>query len=178
MLNISPKTKAAVIASSLALLGSVAATVGIWYMIERSDVRLAAVENATAQLVEEGRLFTALETQAEQTAEERAELEQYILTQSEFVEFLSLLENSGARFGVEVVTKSIETDGATTKDGFEIVAVTSELTGSFAALRELIELYEQLPYQLHIGKASFDRMGDEGNEWRSSVVLKVTKATL
>lgn len=175
-MRVSSTARTALLMSTIACLCALLLLSGILYMINRSSVKLHEAELSSRTREEEARQFTQLEKLANETVDSRNEIEQYILEQSEFIEFLSLLERTASGAGVEVETKSIS--ASDTKGEFNAVTIDLELGGSFKAIERVIDLYEHLPYQSHIAGASFDRSESEVDQWRAHVTLMVTQVTL
>lgn len=148
---------------------------GSLYLIERAEGKLIETVATQKRMADEELQYTALQKLALETQEERTELEQYILTESEVINFLSLIERVGSDRGVAATTKAIAVSEIAGATQYELITINLELEGSLPRIQEVIDLYEHLPYQSSVERVTVDRSGGEEGRWRSSLELTVTK---
>ena len=126
------------------------------------------VENATIETHEAE--LDALLRLVEETAEEREELDAYVLAEEDVVTFLSLLGTLGREQGVLLETKSIKSNDV--GGVFEELSIETTMQGSYDSVLYTLALLESLPYQSRLESVALA----EGNGvWQSTLTLYVTK---
>jgi hypothetical protein len=130
------------------------------------DVRTATEKDAQAL----GRL-------AAETAADRTELAQYVLTEDSVVGFLALIDRLASAGDVTWETRSLAVEPIAGSDRFEQLTLEVGVTGSFAAVTRMLSLFESLPYQAEIRSVKISRLNEvqEPPIWRGAYRLFVTK---
>ncbi len=172
----SSKTKKFLIVSLVLVLCSCVVYGGLWYAVL---VRTAAVHAEMTQAAELGEKHRTLATLAKtlaSTKSDREELTGFIIDDDRVTEFLGLLESSARGLGLTVTTKEVKVVPLADNASFESLALTIEVGGEFERVRTFISLLETVPFQVHMGSITLERVSDATeNIWKASFVLQATK---
>ena len=175
MKGITRKTKLLLGVACLMLLVSCAVAVGVWYMIGVYKTRLDIAQAETKHLIEQRGQLDALEKMAKATKDDRSELAHYTVKESDVISFLSLIEQTATNKGVQETTHAIAVVESDAKTHLGAFTVDLELFGSLHDIKNVVDLYEHLPYQSRIEKISFDHSGSGAGGWHAVLTLKVTE---
>lgn len=145
-----------VLFASLACFVFASAALG-WFLFEintsgkelTQKVALIAQKNATVQQ------HTELSELIEATKEERALLEQFVLTEEQTSAFLTEIENLGEAHGVSLKTKSLEV--ISQKGIFDHLALEFSIEGQEAGVKQVLSMLEALPYHGQITSLTYAR---------------------
>lgn len=143
----------------------------VWYFVgTMEDAALQGIHER-ARGLERERALSSLETMIAETAADRAELKEFVLTDAGVTEFLALVEDSARNRGLRATTKSvaIEPDD----DLFESLRVEIEVEGRYAGVNAFLSILETLPYMITLSSVRFDQSGE--GIWRGSFIFGVTK---
>lgn len=167
-------TKNIVLIALLALLVTGGAVgVGYWQVSQIGG----ELETAIARVNQNEELLqqkAEIESLSRATADERAQLETFILTEEEAVNFLNDIETIAARQGIEFGTDMITEPTPTDTPLFSTVQATFQFSGPEIAVLRLIDLFETLP---HLARLTQLEMRQEGEVWRGRLSIKMTLLT-
>lgn len=146
MMKISNTTKLLELAGAL-LAVSVIAVTYVWFDLGNKGEQL--LQNM--QVVKDRELlereYVTLQSLIEDTAGDRAELEQYVLSGDDgAVTFLSVIEEVARNSKVNLTTERLEVI-ETEEKGFNDLEVAFSLKGEQRAIMKMLQLFELLPYQ-------------------------------
>lgn len=133
----------------LFMLGSVVLVVGLTFFVrsEAQTLNRYVRDIAYAEATESTRYDTT--RLLEETAEERAELAAYVLTEDSVIDFITEIERSAAARGLDFSTESIEP--IKTKDEFfDQISLQFSFSGTPAAAIEQLAQIETIPYHCRI----------------------------
>lgn len=138
------------------LLGSIAAFVWVWMSTEQSGELLAervqAIEN---EQVFEGQYIQLTEV-VEESADERARLQTFILQdESDTIDLLSQFDEVARAQGITLTTEKL--DVAEGPGTYNSLAIEMTLEGTEARVLEMIELLETVPYHGHMPSLTLER---------------------
>jgi hypothetical protein len=156
--------------AALVLIASLLAYGGLWYLLEnkRMTVETRAAERASSS--SEQLELATLKAALVDTAADRARLRELIVTDDRLTEFLALVEGGARAQGLVAETRSVDI----VKPGgpFEELRVVLEAEGSYGSLRQLVDLFETMPFHIDMETIALDR---EGDGWRGVFTFSVTK---
>ncbi len=107
-----------------------------------------------------------------ESAAERTQLSDYLLTEGKTINFLSEIEGLARQLGVEVVTDSLTVNSLPNPD-FQTVDLKLRASGGKASITRFISLLETLPYYSSLNSLSLSSERVSGGDWEASVVLMV-----
>jgi len=165
----------AIIAVIVLLLGG-GLVGGMYYLIVDAERSFTAAHEQLEEAEHQIRAANNLEDLVTNTDQERSELREYVLAEEDVIDFLTRVENTGARLGTELTTRSLDVVG---REGpFEELAVTVDIVGSEEAVWTALEALETLPYQSRLEAVEMRRTsGPAGVGWESVIEIRVTKFT-
>jgi Tfp pilus assembly protein PilO len=150
---------------------------GMLYAIQQKDatytnqLRVRATAAATEKEAE------LLGTMLAETANDRAELTKYVLTEDSVVDFLSLIGDISRTQGVSAETRSLAVESIESTEVFENLTLEVDVTGSFQSVTEMLSVLESLPYQVRVESVTVERTSEAKGDtlWRGAYHLSVTK---
>lgn len=148
---------------------------GFQYLLIQHENDLILQEKKVLEAKQQESRLSSMERLIEETASERAELAELILTEEDVVDFLSLIETLGKEQGVIFKTESLKPlEGKTQFDELEL---DLSVSGDEKQVRNMLRVLESLPYKSSIERVSFSREGggEKGNNWLGLFTLQVTK---
>lgn len=150
---------------------------GILYFIQKKDVAYNGALRARALRIATENEVKSLENLIIETANDREELAQHILTENSVGDFLSLIGNLAHTRGVTAETRSLAVEAIKGNDIFEYLTLEVGVTGSFESVTQMLPILESLPYQVHVRAVTVERISEaKGDDlWRGSYRLYVTK---
>lgn len=107
------------------------------------QVQLMANQYAQEQMLAE---LTQL---VEDTATDRGQLEQYLLSETDTITFLADIERIGVQQGVELKTNSL---AVSEEDGTSILTAAFSITGPQSLVLRMLTILENLPYESKLTK--------------------------
>jgi hypothetical protein len=163
-------TRTAILAA-LALLASLLAYGGLWYLLESKRVTVETRATQRASSSSRQLELATLKATLVDTAEDRARLREIIVADDRLTEFLALVEGGARAQGLVAETRSV--DIVDPQGPFEELRVVLEADGSYDSLRDLILLFETMPFHIDMETIAFDR--DQGATWHGVFTFRVTK---
>jgi len=138
------KTKIVGISAIIYLLGALCAVAFMTIQVNRAGAELEdRVQVIANQLVLE-QVFNDLADLVETTEDTRTELDSYLLSEADTIEFLAEIERVGVEQGVSLDTSALTVVGE--GDDAEL-SIRFEITGSEPLVLRMIRILETLPYQ-------------------------------
>lgn len=125
-----------------------------------------------AETNEKVKMQTELSRLIESTQTQRAELSAYVLTEGQTSNFLTGIEQAASAKGVSLTTQSLKV--VPEEDAFDSLAIDFIVEGSEESVREMLLLFESLPYHSKVQTLSVAKT--DGGMMRGSVGLHVTLA--
>jgi len=108
---------------------------------------------------------------AEETQEERLQLESYfLLKESDSIDFLNNIESIAPQAGVVLQTSSLDTV-VDPSDNSQWIEVDFSFSGSRSRVREFVEVLEELPYVSRMMSLNVT-MQNQG-QWQAEVTMRV-----
>ena len=119
--------------------------------------------------------LSALVRLVEETQGEREELNEYILTDDQVIDFLALLEATANQQGLNHSIDSLSV--APVNDTFEELSVRMTARGDQGTVEHVLKVLETLPYQSFVSETTLTRNEDESgvSTWEGIFLLRVTK---
>ncbi len=145
----------------------VAASVYVYVQGTTLRTKAQLVADHAAQRQAQAQLNQALTD----SADERAALGAYVLTEAEVIDFLAQVESDADRLGVTLATDSLK---PTTGKSFDTLLVQFSITGDESSVHAMIQALETLPYPSAITRLSLTAGGAEGVETTGSVDVVVS----
>lgn len=134
---------------------------------EKLEEQVATLQTQRAQ--EES--FFRLQRIAEETQEERLQLESYfLLKESDSIDFLNNIESIAPQAGVVLQTSSLDTV-VDSSDNSQWIEVDFSFSGSRSRVREFVEVLEELPYVSRMMSLNVT-MQNQG-QWQAEVTMRV-----
>ncbi len=165
-------TRKTFIIGILSLVYLLAASVVIALMLYEVSIsgatlkeRIAAIADNNAQV----KAYTELSQLMADTQEERAQLQQYVLTEDQTSRFLTDMEALGAQLGVALDTVSLEVDEK--KTTFSNLLISFSVEGEEEPVKRMLRILESLPYHSTVQSLSFSRETD--GSVKSTIALSV-----
>lgn len=157
--------------------GLLALSIGMVYAVHAKMRMLAEKEQTRAERIAIERESDSLSALIEETAQDRTMLAEAVLTEDTVVAFLAELEEAAREQGLSVQTRSLAVaplEGSTT---FEYLTLEVEVQGSYTEVRNILELYETLPYQLRVEQVVIEKRDADSVSplWQGTYTLYVTK---
>lgn len=167
---ITTKTKKIAVAAGVALVVTISVVaVGVWFVIQQSELLADQVETLALDQAQED-AFVRLERKVQETKVERQTLESnFLVSESDSIGFLEYVENLANDHGVVVVTSSptrIE------QDGQDFISVGYQTTGTLMQLESFIELLEVIPFISQLQSVQLRKQTD--TQWEASIQINVT----
>jgi|GEM_PF-3108794 len=168
-----------VVVAALFLVGAV---VAYWFVQQHiaqleQDLVLARQERSVLTRTQER--MQAMEQLVQQTTQERAEMNTYLLSLDDPLPFLKLIENLGVDTHVGLTVDSLTEErvddrAGSTAEGQKYVHLVLLIAGDWAGIYHLIDLLESLPYIAVVDKAIVEQSkAGEGPGWHGQVHLRV-----
>lgn len=170
-------TKIIAVTGVLLLVLSAGACAYFFHMVTEQKALLQSkvVEKAVMKSHQES-LDTLLDTLASSKTY-RESLISRIFHEEEVIDFLALVESIGREQGVALKTDSLIIEPV--NEVFEKLVISISVEGSYASVTQVLKIFELLPYQSLIRKATIGRDMKKENEsvdaWKGSFELSVTK---
>lgn len=149
-------------------------SMSLWWMM---SVVLSTGEEATdkvtkiADSLAQEHKFQELIHLAEQTESVRDELEQYILAESDTINFLAQIEKVGVSQGVGFEINSLTEKGS--EADFKIMELNITMDGSEDRLIRMVKIFENLPYHSEVVSYKFSN-SREGGLSKGSMTFQVS----
>ncbi len=151
---------------------SVLLLLGFEYTLSGKKAALLSEQEKIWVAKQKATRLSSLEKLAAETVTERESLKEFILTDEEVVDFLSLIETIAKEQGVSIKTGSLEV--VPQSDLFEELKMTLVVEGYRAGVVHALRLFEALPYRVSVESVALVR--SEGMEaWQGTFDLRVTK---
>jgi hypothetical protein len=156
----------------LAFVGfSIAAVIGLAAMVRSGAVTLAATAREIAYQQARADERFEISRVVEETAAERSELANYVLTEAKVIDFISEFERIAAARGLQFSTLMINPEK--TKDpNFDFITMEVSFSGTSDAVMGMTALMETIPYQSEV--VSLKMANAEGVSWTANLTLKLT----
>lgn len=164
----------ALVVAAIALLVALSAYGALSYMITKRAETVATEGETRSQARSRQLELAALERLLEESAADRATLNEHVVMNDGLTAFLALVEDAARSIGLSASTQSInieKPDGA-----FEQLRVVLSADGSYTALKQLVMLIETLPYRVDVQEVALEREG--GAAWHGIITFSVTKERL
>lgn len=142
----------------------------VLYEVTTAGQSLSDRVNAIADKNAKLQSYTKLATLMEETAPQRQELVQFVLTKDKTSSFLTEIESLGASQGVSLTTNSlkvIEKEGS-----FDDLVIQFKIEGREDLVQKMIALLETLPYHSQVSSLTFALQNTGAIE--SNVELTIT----
>lgn len=165
-------TRAILFSATFFVAAVVAVVFGYRYIISLGDT-LHEQRVAINQYDAQQQFQLQLTRLIDETAVQRAEVTSRFLTETETIDFLTMIESTAGSFGLTIKTTGldlIETDN----DAFQDLSVRFVITGTQAATEQFLHVLETLPYHSQLDDLRQER-GEV--EWETSGHLFVTSRT-
>jgi hypothetical protein len=172
MKRISKKTLVVALVSFGVCVVSTGAFFGVWWWVNHLEQRLHDTKVSAKRAEDERRQYASLAALAGDTAEDRARLETYIVSDSGVIGFLAELEQIAGANAIVPTTRTISTVPLAGDALFEELVVAISLVGSQEGIKEVLRSYERMPYQVRIESAV---MRGTPEEMSAEVTVRVTK---
>jgi hypothetical protein len=115
--------------------------------------------------------FFRLQRLAENTTNEREQIQDlFLVSNSDSIDFLNLVEGLAPQEGVQLSTEQVE-EIQTAEGQPDWVKIDFTFSGSREAVENFVQIIETLPYVLRVDYLSMNLTS--GSEWRAEVTVKV-----
>lgn len=114
--------------------------------------------------IEVSKLFT-------DTEEERNKLKQYVLTEDTLIDFVSQLEATAGKMGLDFMTQGILPKTGKKNSRFSSVSINVGFSGDREQVMSMLKVIETLPYHGEVSQVS---VMSRGNTWETSVLMELT----
>ncbi len=168
-MKISTTTSVALVSGLFAFAG-VCACAYMVYATARTGSELTGRAQAIADNEEKMRSLKSMKNMFERSREERQVLSTFALTEDEAGEFLTEIERLGKEQGVSITTSALKVEKK--KDTPDQLSVEFAIEGSEASVREIIKLFEVLPYPSEL--VNLTLVFEEGGVAKSTVKILIT----
>lgn len=167
-----------------AMLGSILTVVGValyvyaLFDIQARDQRIQIYESEITTKELERKKLDAITNLAEQTEEDRAQIQKYAVPAEGVAELLEIVEGLGAstKADVEIVSVAVKPRVVDERNVFEEVDLAITVQGSFQNVYQTVSLLETLPYPVAITQTRFEvRKDGKARVWSASVMMSVLK---
>ncbi len=162
MSKLSPAMRAVCMAGTVCVFAGIVYA-GLYWWLGIQYRELADLRTKVGASSQTHDLIRAQQSLAEQTADERNELNGYLLSMSDPGAFLELIEQLGTETNAELeVTAVMEEAKPPAKSGTaqmerDYVLVSVEAGGSWQALHRLLRLFELMPYAVTVDQVAIAR---------------------
>ncbi len=158
-------------------VSSVAGFAGALYYVSGQGVVLRERAQAVADHAIQQQTYESLASLLETTKAEREELNHYILTEDETIDFLAEIEALAAAEQVLITTDALTV--VEKKDtSFNTLKVNLSLVGSPVAVQTVLQILETLPYMSYVNMLTIDQSMQNDAGVTAKVELMVTLAKL
>ncbi len=149
----------------------------IVYLIQTQDAAYADRLQVRATRIATDKQAESFNKLVAETASDRTELTQYILTEDSVVGFLSRIGNLAHARGLTAETRSLAVKPIEGNTVFEYLTLEVDVTGPFEPVTQMLSVLEALPYQVQVRTVSVERASETkgGMLWHGSYHLSVTK---
>lgn len=144
---------------------------GMFYEMQRMSTTFEAQTTLIQESAAQRQQYNDLLRKVEETEEERAQLQEYILTEADTISFLTEIERLARSSGVELSTQSLDV-AEVEASPYESLRIVFAVEGSLATLQELIGVLESLPYHGTVTDVTLDESG-AGFDGTVSVALSI-----
>jgi hypothetical protein len=151
--------------AAIYLIVTAGACAFILFQLSNAGSRLEERIGVIAQQHAAFQTYNELTRLAEETKEDRAELQTYLLSREETSAFLTSVEGAGSGLGVEVNTNSL-------KEADNALLVQFRLSGSEEGVNAMLRTFEALPYRSSLASLAYNR--SEGSRVEATVDIKVS----
>lgn len=151
---VTSETKFVGIVSLIFFMVAIGALVWVLLQINHGGDQLKTYTTTIANNAAEQKQFETLHDLVEKTADDRAALQQFLLTKDKTVDLLAQIESIGQQQGAIVTTKSLQVKSEKNSD--EELVISFEVTGSQEAVMRMLKILETLPYHSTVQTASLN----------------------
>ncbi len=141
-------------------------------LVDLADLRSRVITEQAYTSIDQDLVSTHKET-----ADERARVASYFVTEADTVSFIEAIESLGARTGADVTIESIEAASDATDAR---IHAKVEARGSWAAVMRTLIMAETLPYASSVTNVRLDISGSAGSSsrerWRGLFVVEAITA--
>lgn len=163
-----------IIAGTLLVVAVVGLFVGERYVRGQGE-RLQAAVGALATHTAEEQSYKELSQLVDTSSSTRTELRSRLLTESRTITFLTMIEHDAAVEGVQLTTNTLQ--AKKTKQAFDTLEISFSLSGTTSAIRQVIRLFETLPYDGYVSNVQLVEHATHGTA-TSSAALTYTVGLL
>lgn len=174
---ITARAKKIVVVAAVCGIASVTGFAGALYYVSGQGVVLRERAQAVADHAIQQQTYEALASLLESTKTERDELNQYILTEDETIDFLAEIEGMAAAEGVLITTDALTVIEVKDTD-FNTLKINLSLAGQPSAMLTVLQILETLPYMSYVNKLSLDTTPIAETGITAKVELMVTLAKI
>lgn len=155
-------------------LGALGVYGALSWIVNSHKAQLHEERLRAAEAEVQARALTALQETVKNSAEDRAKLQGYILSDEAIVDFLSLIERTAKEQGVQLTTNNLT--AVPIDDVFEELQVTVSIEGSFDGVMRMLRILENIPEQSSLPRVVLTQTEGVGSSvWEASVDIHVTK---
>lgn len=159
---ITQKTKIFAVSAFLIFLGSIVGISFIGQYVQSKGEELKKQTKEIADFDARDQSYKELEKLVVSTQSDRDELDTYVLTEDETIDFLALIEQTAKKQLVELSTDSLK---VTEEKGlFDTLVISYTVEGQKERVLSMLSLLETLPYHAFISNVSLQYTNEEGVE--------------
>ena len=150
---ITKKTKIIFVVSIICFLVSVGGVYMLWSTIKNQGEALAQKANELALFEAQNKSYRDLEQLVNDTQSQRTQLQEYLLTEDQTIDFLSKIENLADSLAIDLSTDALKVQD--TEGPFDTLLISYRIEGMKTRVDTLIQMLETLPYQAGLSNLSF-----------------------
>jgi Tfp pilus assembly protein PilO len=151
----------------------------VFYLIKEKNTRVSTLKNEIEFSVTREAQLQAARATLENTVEERAALDRYLLTDDSVVAFIESLEGLSVVTGAAVEVSAVDEVAEGTTEQSANLEFTLTTRGTWSELMHTLSLVESLPYRTEIVNVNVRKVqGDDvlpSEAWASIVKFHATK---
>lgn len=175
----SSKSKTLFIAAVLLNVVAAAAYSFLWFGIKAANERFSRLGEEIELADKQKKELVLVRALVSDTAQLRAKLDSYFISNDGAVSFFESLEAQGNATGASVSIESISVLPVSDSSPFESIRIVARAEGSFAAVLRSLALFEMTPRAAWIEQVSFGvrdlEMKTRASLWRADVTIRVLK---
>ena len=177
-MNIS-RTKQLFILATILLLAALAAYGALFVFIQNANQDISALESSIGVRGKQEMNLRSIQTIAEDTLEERTQLDSYFVSPDAVVDFIETIEQLAIPTGTSIETTAVEEHSELeSAEAHSFLRMQFTVRGSWQEIFHLLALIETLPFYIEVEKANLERELVDGVErWRGAIAIEtaVTK---